>query len=79
MKTRVKEEQREPEVENGCKHHWIIGPANGTTSIGVCKVCKTRMEFYNSLTGSLHTVNTHLFDLPALVGVDLEIGKVNPG
>ena len=75
MKTRVKEEPREPEVKNVCKHHWVIGPADGTTSIGVCKVCKARMEFYNSLTGPLHTGNTHLFDLPALVDVDQKLGR----
>ncbi len=78
MKSRVKKEQREPEVKNGCKHHWIIEPANGVTSIGVCKVCKSKMQFYNSATGSLHTGNKHLFNLPELVGVDLEIGKLNP-
>ncbi len=75
MKARVKEEQREPEAKNGCKHHWVIEPADGITSIGVCKVCKARMEFYNSLTGPPHTGNPHLFDLPALVDVDQKLGR----
>jgi hypothetical protein len=75
MKTRAKEEQREPEVKNGCKHYWIIEPANGATSIGVCKVCKAKMEFYNFLTFSQHTRNTQFFNLPELVGVDLEITR----
>jgi hypothetical protein len=75
MKTRVKEEQRELEAKNGCKHHWIIQPTNGATSIGTCKVCKAKMEFYNSLTVSRHTGNTHLFNLRDLAGVDLEIAR----
>ncbi len=78
MNTRVKEEQKVPLVDNGCKHHWIIEPANGATSMGVCKVCQAEMEFYNSWISSVHTVNTHLFDLPPRVDVDIEIGKVNP-
>jgi hypothetical protein len=78
MKTRTREEQREPQVDNGCRHHWIIEPANGAASLGVCKVCQAETEFYNSWISSVHTMNTHLFDLQARVDVDIEIGKADP-
>jgi len=39
----------EPEVTNGCFHYWKIESANGPVSIGVCKFCGEKKEFYNSL------------------------------
>ncbi len=32
----------------GCHHHWVIGPPNGASSPGFCKVCHESREFSNS-------------------------------
>ena len=32
-----------------CCHHWIIQPAEGPVSDGVCKLCHATREFKNSL------------------------------
>ena len=31
-----------------CKHHWVIGPPEGPTSTGVCRLCGAKKEFENS-------------------------------
>ena len=43
-----------PEVpdEKSCRHHWIIEPASGPTSVGVCKHCGAVKEFQNYWHGS---------------------------
>lgn len=33
-------------------HHWIIEPANGRKSRGVCRDCPATKEFWNSLPPS---------------------------
>jgi len=39
------------EVQNdpACHHHWIIEPAQGSMSRGVCQVCEEEREFKNSI------------------------------
>ena len=32
-----------------CRHHWIIEPANGPISQGVCQKCQESREFQNSI------------------------------
>ena len=32
-----------------CHHHWIIEPAHGSMSRGVCQVCEEVGEFKNSI------------------------------
>ena len=32
-----------------CCHHWDIQPANGPTSEGVCRRCKEKRTFLNSV------------------------------
>ena len=34
-----------------CPHHWMIQPAEGPMSAGVCKLCHATREFKNSLIG----------------------------
>jgi hypothetical protein len=36
-------------AEATCRHHWLIEPPNGPTSIGVCKLCGATREFDNQL------------------------------
>ena len=39
----------EIEVENiqGCAHHWVIQPAMGPSSQGVCQICGESKDFQN--------------------------------
>ena len=32
-----------------CSHHWVIEPANGSVSQGVCQICQEAREFKNSI------------------------------
>ena len=32
-----------------CCHHWLIEPANGPISLGVCRKCSGSREFRNSI------------------------------
>ena len=32
-----------------CKHHWIIEPATGPISVGVCEFCHESREFKNTI------------------------------
>lgn len=46
----VPEEQGEQSTQLlACKHYWIIEPANGPISWGVCQVCGEGKEFKNSI------------------------------
>jgi hypothetical protein len=36
-----------PTGRNTCQHHWLIEPANGITSNGICKYCGARKQFLN--------------------------------
>ena len=31
-----------------CLHHWMIPPADGPVSLGVCQFCRETREFKNS-------------------------------
>jgi len=33
-----------------CHHHWVIESANGPVSVGVCRLCGARREFFNYLS-----------------------------
>ena len=35
-------------TSDGCVHHWIIEPAEGPTSTGICAKCKASKNFINS-------------------------------
>ncbi len=37
----------ETKTEITCAHHWIIEPATGITSAGLCKLCGAKKEFSN--------------------------------
>jgi hypothetical protein len=45
----------DPPKNKKCVHHWVIDIANGPVSKGICKYCKIKQEFVNSLfTKDLH-------------------------
>ena len=53
-----------------CCHHWMIQPADGPVSLGVCQFCMEAKEFKNSiedwsferLPGERQTVDTQLLE-----------------
>ena len=42
-----------PQVSITCNHHWLIEPAIGPTSKGVCKLCGAEKEFNNIIDDSI--------------------------
>ena len=38
---------KEPKVKPECSHHWLIEPAYGPKSLGICKYCGAKKEFSN--------------------------------
>ncbi len=50
-----------------CPHHWMIRPAAGATSVGVCRFCHETREFKNSV-GYLE--NGRAFPMRRLMPVD---------
>jgi len=50
-----------------CRHHWMIPPAEGPTSVGVCRLCHETREFKNSV-GYLE--NDRTFPMRRLMPVD---------
>jgi hypothetical protein len=47
-----------PVARAACKHHWLIEPANGPTSKGVCKLCGEVKLFDNVLAELLSPVDS---------------------
>ena len=43
---------------SGCNHHWVIEPANGPVSRGVCRLCQQVREFENSISSSKWATNS---------------------
>ncbi len=46
--TQPAEEQELP----GCRHHWVIQPATGPVSPGLCQICGEAREFKNYVEAS---------------------------
>jgi hypothetical protein len=42
----TEENNDEPAVST-CRHHWVIQPADGPVSNGLCQVCRETREFKN--------------------------------
>ena len=36
------------EAREACIHYWMVEPPNGPVSKGICKLCGTEKEYYNS-------------------------------
>ncbi len=47
-----------------CQHHWMIEPADGKTSIGVCKQCGEWREFNNYIV--VESWVDDIFKIPSL-------------
>jgi hypothetical protein len=37
-------------------HYWVIGPPEGPTSIGICRLCGAKKEFENSYKAAIGNV-----------------------
>jgi hypothetical protein len=44
--------------ETDCQHHWVIEPANGPVSRGVCKLCQEVRDFGNSIDKSVWKIQS---------------------
>jgi hypothetical protein len=47
-KIKVKEQIKAQPEKKACSHFWVIEVANGPASMGQCKYCGERKEFYNA-------------------------------
>lgn len=45
-------DQIEPPAAPRCRHHWVIQPATGPISPGVCQICGENREFKNYVEAS---------------------------
>ncbi len=53
MSKAVVTQPHEATMESRCRHHWLIEPPQGPTSMGICKLCGSRKEFRNSASDLL--------------------------
>ena len=51
VKVRVEEKDEQQPPAETCGHFWVIEAANGPTSLGKCKYCGEKKEFYNGFPG----------------------------
>ena len=47
QRTAITPENNDEPAVSTCRHHWVIQPADGPISIGVCQVCGETREFKN--------------------------------
>lgn len=47
----VADQFEQPEAPS-CRHHWVIQPATGPISSGVCQICSETREFKNYVEAS---------------------------
>jgi hypothetical protein len=47
MANRLETAPQEPTSKGNCCHYWIIEPADGPTSKGMCQFCGAEKEFDN--------------------------------
>jgi hypothetical protein len=64
-----------PEALAQCRHHWIIEPASGPTSRGLCKICGTEKHFDNVL----EETPLDKYDASAFTRLNTKLGKINLG
>jgi len=73
---KVESTRTEKETKARCSHYWIIEPAHGPTSKGVCKYCGEEREFLNSWPESLWEGDlSTLLNLPSVPDIGSEEDK----
>ncbi len=48
MDTKVSELNEITDLQDACRHHWVIEMPNGPTSHGQCKLCGVERDFFNN-------------------------------
>ena len=48
IKTKIEDKPEDKPEEQACHHYWVIEVANGPKSLGKCKVCGEKREFFNA-------------------------------
>ncbi len=74
VKVKVKVEEKEVQAPKAaCGHFWVIEVANGPTSIGTCKYCGEKKEFYNAFPDFNPLRRSHNpMTLPELPAVEVD-------
>jgi hypothetical protein len=62
-----------PVAQAQCRHHWIIEPASGPISRGICKICGAEKNFDNVL----EETPIDKYDASAFTRLSTKIGDVN--
>ncbi len=76
MRNRSELEEKKSAVTTACRHYWVIEPADGPMSRGVCQVCGEEKEFLNSWSdASFKGKDPRVFDLPNMLEDDKEAEK----
>jgi hypothetical protein len=71
-KVKVAVETQNDIPEATCHHFWIIESANGPKSLGTCKYCGERRDFFNSAPEETAVKQrNHPLGLPKIAGVEL--------
>jgi hypothetical protein len=59
--------------EQKCHHFWVIDVANGPSSLGKCKFCGEKKEFFNAFpTFNPLRKNNNPLQLPKLQGIEMD-------
>ena len=74
VKVRTEEKETTEQTKPQCGHYWVIEVANGPTSVGECKFCGMKKEFYNAFPdfNPLRRSHTNPMVLPELPEVEVE-------
>ena len=68
-----KVQEKSPKEEEKCHHFWVIDVANGPSSLGKCKFCGEKKEFFNAFpTFNPLRKNANPLHLPKLQGVEMD-------
>jgi hypothetical protein len=73
-RTEARPKNEAPTAAAQCTHFWVIEPARGPTSAGVCKRCGAAKEFHNSLSDLWPAAD----EAPATVESDEEKTEAEP-
>ena len=61
-----------------CRHHWLIQPADGPVSRGVCRICGETREFKNYVESAAWG-DTRLYPNPAPVSREVILAAASDG
>ena len=75
MGTKLGAVLEKPVTKEVCRHHWLIDPANGPTSRGVCKICGEVKMFDNILADLLSNKDSSaIFETDEVANIEEDVG-----